>query len=271
MLTEGLAQLRRLNLYLNWSFCRFICEDLDPPCCSLRQLIPNIFSFFSTSLAYIAAVLPRRDLNSFAGCSKKIRDIAQSSSTWRLIYQSHPGWRIREPIHAVTSRESEVHDDDRDEHNYYAIDWRTMVKEREILEKRWREEYGFRRYNTFPISRLAIYCVFFLEEIIITGGKDHAVTIWHFDGQTCDLRCLTRFPKAHDGSVLCIAVDTEWRHKSGLMVTGGCDGMIKVWDLDGALFEWDEKKTKPRQLRLLEGHAGGVLDLALCDGRFYSW
>jgi hypothetical protein len=68
-----------------------------------------------------------------------------------------------------------------------------------------------------------------------------------------------------------MVIDPEWRYKTGLMITGGSDAMIKAWDLDGWLFERDANKAKPKALCGLVGHTGGVLDLALCDTKFYSW
>ena len=223
---------------------------------------------------------------SFASCSRKILEITQSPTTWRLIYYDHPGWRIRKPAQPPTSRDYDHYDDEDengidnenenededDENDRSMIDWRRIVKEREILERRWRR--GAPRFDTrepIRVSRLAIYCVFFLEDIIITGGKDHAISFWQWNPRNSDLRNLSRFPKAHDGSVLCMAVDAEWRHKTGLMITGGSDAMIKVWDLDNALMEWDDQKSKPKQIHVLAGHTAGVLDLALCERKFYSW
>jgi len=228
------------------------------------------------SLAHIASVLPRQDILSFACCSKKIRDIAQSPSTWRLIYYDHPGWRIRKPTRPPALLYNCYYEDTGEldeETHHFVFDWQDMVREREVLERRWRIRRGSDSMEPIfiSVSRLAIYCVFVLEDIIITGGKDHAVSFWHWDQNLRYLDNLLRYPKAHDGSVLCMVVDTQWRHKTGLMITGGSDAMIKVWDLDNTLFDWDHKTTKPKPIRVLVGHTAGVLDLALCERRFYSW
>jgi hypothetical protein len=195
-----------------------------------------------------------------------------------LIYYDHPGWQIRKPTGPPTAlpysyySEDQDEDEDRDdERDDFVFDWRRMVREREVLEKRWQRGAGSYSAEPIPVSRLAIYCVFFQENIIITGGKDHAVSFWQWDERVLGLRSLSRYPKAHDGSVLCMVVDTEWRHKTGLMITGGSDAMIKVWDLDSGLFEWNDKKTKPKQICMLSGHTAGVLDLALCERKLYSW
>jgi WD40 repeat protein len=123
--------------------------------------------------------------------------------------------------------------------------------------------------RVYKISSVAIYCTFVLEDFIITGGKDQSVTFWELTPEG-ELSRKFRLTEAHHGSVLCMKVDSEWDNMAGLMITGGSDGSINVWNLDGIIANWN-CKPEPFRIKEFRGHTGGVLDLALRDNRVFSW
>jgi hypothetical protein len=55
------------------------------------------------------------------------------------------------------------------------------------------------------------------------------------------------------------------------MYTGGSDGRVNVWDLDGVLTEWSTFRGKPVLVKSMVGHEAGVLDLVVDNHRVLSW
>lgn len=58
---------------------------------------------------------------------------------------------------------------------------------------------------------------------------------------------------------------------AGTMYTGGSDGRVNVWDLDGVLTEWSTFRGKPVLVKSMVGHEAGVLDLVVDSHRVLSW
>jgi F-box and WD-40 domain protein 1/11 len=94
----------------------------------------------------------------------------------------------------------------------------------------------------------SVYCVEFDHDKIITGSRDKQIKVWSL--ATGKVLATLR---GHEGSVLCLAFES----RSGFMVSGSSDRRVLVWDLNALRAEG----MRPRAV--LEGHAGGVLDLRI--------
>lgn len=94
------------------------------------------------------------------------------------------------------------------------------------------------------------------EEVLITGGGDGVVNMWHLDEK--DEGRLHKLGTLEDGrdegeSVLSIVVDGSF------LYAGRVDGEINVWDLE----------TK-QLVRILKAHQEDVLNITIGDGILFS-
>ena len=147
------------------------------------------------------------------------------------------------------------------------LDWRGLYKNRMELDRRWaQEEPTLSRISGHADS---VYCLEFDSTKIITGSRDRTIKVWSI--LTGELSATFR---GHNGSVLCLKFDKDWdvgndkSGKPGFMVSGSSDCSVCVWDLRTASGPWSVEG----ELRaILQGHAGGVLDLKIDEKWIISW
>lgn len=130
-------------------------------------------------------------------------------------------------------------------------------------------------------SHCSVYCVEFDSTKIITGSRDRSIKVW----STRTGRCLATF-SGHRGSALCLKFEldfdldaahaisedpsNEW-HK-GLLISGSSDCSVCVWDLYCHPARDNGEVTVTAEMRgILQGHAGGVLDLRIEKDWIISW
>lgn len=151
------------------------------------------------------------------------------------------------------------------------LDWRMLCRERRELEERWdRRRFNPKTDSSRP-AKSAIYCSFAVENYIITGARNRSICFYEFEQEERALSIIFRIKDAHAGSVLCMEVDLLGGGGAGTMYTGGSDGRVNVWDLDGVLTEWSTFKGKPVLVKSMVGHEAGVLDLVVDNHRVLSW
>lgn len=152
------------------------------------------------------------------------------------------------------------------------IDWSLMVRERFILEQRWK--FGQPTSSVFiRAHEEAIYCCQLINDRIVTGSRDMTVKIWSLSPGTGSAPILIHvIPKAHKRSVLCLQVDPEGgSDDGGYMVTGSSDSTIGIWELRGALNGGYYRGVKPKRIHSLTGHKAGVLDIVFNATNIISW
>lgn len=210
--------------------------------------------------------LPADDILSFACCSWTLYEVARSRSAWQRLYFKRPGWQIREPIRPKLDVQEDVFGPLCD-----TLDWRTIYIERRELERRWTRRSFVPESDTIKPAKSAIYCSFALENYIITGSRNRSICFYEYESDEASVTPIFKIKNAHVGSVLCMAVDPAGEAGAGVMYTGGSDGKVNTWTLDRFLTDWNTFEGKPRMLKTLEGHKGGVLDLIMDPRRILSW
>ncbi|KAG7579999.1 hypothetical protein FFLO_00207 [Filobasidium floriforme] len=145
-----------------------------------------------------------------------------------------------------------------------------LCRERRELEERWdRRRFNPKTDSSRP-AKSAIYCSFAVENYIITGARNRSICFYEFEQEERALSIIFRIKDAHAGSVLCMEVDLLGGGGAGTMYTGGSDGRVNVWDLDGVLTEWSTFRGKPVLVKSMVGHEAGVLDLVVDNHRVLS-
>lgn len=154
------------------------------------------------------------------------------------------------------------------------INWTQVYMERTILEKRWLEGEATSSI-CFSAHTEAIYCCQLIHERIITGSRDKTVKFWSTSPGSAEPPALVySINDAHTMSVLCLQVDpVGGQEGKGFMVTGSSDATVGVWDLKGVLLlkPGDKCKNKPKKIKTLNGHDGGVLDIVFNEEKILSW
>ncbi|KAF9516041.1 hypothetical protein BS47DRAFT_1376118 [Hydnum rufescens UP504] len=164
--------------------------------------------------------------------------ISSRSSSMIASRSSLYGRWARNSLLSIQSRDVPVPD--------LSLDWLQMYKNRLQLDCRWASaEPKATRLSGHGDS---VYCVEFDHDKIITGSRDKQIKVWSL--ATGKVLATLR---GHEGSVLCLAFES----RSGFMVSGSSDRRVLVWDLNALRSEG----IRPRAV--LEGHAGGVLDLRI--------
>jgi WD40 repeat protein len=154
------------------------------------------------------------------------------------------------------------------------LDWAGLTRERRTLEERWVSASKAPRADTFRAHQSTIYCSFVHEDYIITGGRDQSIRFWKYRSRKdhhmyLDSLCIIK--GAHRGSVLCMLADPADAEGQGMMVTGGSDGGVNVWALEGLLGTDRSDTANPKLVRALDKHDAGVLDLAWGPEDLISW
>jgi WD40 repeat protein len=146
-----------------------------------------------------------------------------------------------------------------------------LCRERKELEERWNRRRFSPKVDILRPARSAVYCSFALENYVITGARNRSICFYEFEQKERALSVIFRIKDAHAGSVLCMEVDPLGGGGAGTMYTGGSDGRVNVWDLDGFLTEWNTFRGAPGLVKSMAGHEAGVLDLVVDADRLLSW
>lgn len=106
--------------------------------------------------------------------------------------------------------------------------------------------------QTFEGHDGAVTCVYFEGDSILSGSTDMTIKMWSIRDNRCK-----RTLRGHLGEVYCVA----YRPSQGLVVSGGEDNDIRLWNVDGSA---DDCRT------VLQGHESAVVCLQVDDGKIVS-
>jgi len=242
---------------------------------------------------YVLSFLPFQTILVVGAVSRPWRIIASDDTLWKGLFDREPGWRVKSRyLSSLRAQGSEI-----PWRNLYISRWelhqrwkdRRFKPVQRVLEGHMDSVYCFEHLPELyhPTCTTGTHqCE--IPNVLITGSRDHSIRIWDLSppergtqGQTED-RVWSEAPllelNRHQGSVLCIQFD-----KTGFMASGSSDTTILIWDLGWgaekitfpssrpptASITPDEPmklgshviRRKPRPLKQLTGHTGGVLDL----------
>lgn len=163
------------------------------------------------------------------------------------------------------------------------LDWLAVYQERILLEHRWSTGSYTSCVSLPQAHKEAIYCVQTLHDRLVTGSRDKHVRFWSVEmGVDNPVRgapqLIHDLVDAHTRSVLCLQIEEgTGSDGQGMMVCGSSDFHISVWELRGALDPARSRAglrgrpCKPKKIKLLKGHTGGVLDVAMNKHKLVSW
>ncbi|CED82835.1 Beta-TrCP (transducin repeats containing)/Slimb proteins [Phaffia rhodozyma] len=257
----------------------------------------DILSQLPTEIAlYILLFVPAETQVICSRVSKNWALLASDNNLWRDRFQSNPRWKLRptflttieppvsvpsslvaqlslspiasrssvittatiastttvsQPIRpALQSRTSSLFGRPQERSGLATLDWKYLYRKRRWLENRWgRSELG--KETVLEGHSDSVYALHFDGSKIVTGSRDRSIKIW----SVVTGECIQTISNAHDASVLSLAYDEE----TGLLVSGGSDCKVNIWDLGGPGVPQREVVRKAT----IEGHSQGVLDVAL--------
>ncbi|KAI8334301.1 WD40-repeat-containing domain protein [Chlamydoabsidia padenii] len=131
------------------------------------------------------------------------------------------------------------------------INWRRLYRNRNLIEKRWRDgQYWMHNMVDSSSEHHTdwIYCLQFNHRILISGSRDRTIKIWALHTGAC-LHTLY----GHKASVLCLQFDDKY------IISGSSDATMVMWDV-----------TSAKRIRKLMGHDESVLNLRFAGNRLVS-